>query len=321
MEYRKAIELHIKALDRILTKDPKAAETTIVFLGSGTNPEIVRNDFLLIRKNALALEKEIRARRLCLYIGRCDLKPPVELPEEEGVFVPFDPLPPEILGLDPTKKNFAGPYWVTTGCFGFAENGRPFRHPFYVKILPSKDGSRPFLIPALANERFYRDYTKTPNSATGIINLKAGIKFRPQTESADYLCTDLNYLPKVLSQYLFSEEENARLAALPYLIQNSLRVSFPLIYYPFYTEVSRLPLEFLITRNSYSVYFGTFSSKIWRLNRKPRFLLRGNIDFRPGYTDYYDLKKGGLSDETLAEPEKLLELKQIYREATFGADL
>ena len=309
-KYEKIIDFHIQALDAIAEKNPSVKTAKVLFLGSGTDFATVQSDFLLIRKNAEAIKGEIARRKKCLYYGRCPSAGNGQMSNvnsQLSEFIPFDPIPKEILGLEgELGKNYFGPYWVKTSCFGLTDEGKTQQIPFYLKV--KRDN---LIVPMMTNEKYYRDYGQTPGSATAVIDAELGIEIRPHRETADYMCANLNYLPELFAQHLGQKNGN-KLATLPYLIQNTLAVADNLIYYPIYTKISRLPLEFMITRSAYSLYFGTFSTAIWRLGEQPIFLLRQNFDFRRGYTTYTDLL-GRMSREDIIKLNDLPSLKEIYQ--------
>lgn len=314
--YKKAIDLHIQAMENIFRANPKVPKTKIIFLGSGTTPEIVYNDFRLIQKNALKLAEEIAQRKQCLYYGRCLTENRDPIPVNTGIgslseHIPFEPLPNEILGIKPEDKVF-GPYWAETPCFG-RENNLPIKHPFYIKKMPFT--YKNFWLKAkLTNQKYYRDYSVMPDQLEAKFGLQHGIKVWPHFETNDYLCTDLRYLTDLYNQFLIKNGvvKNEKLATLPYLIQNTLAFGWFTIYYPTAIKNTQSPFYLLTARSSYSLYFGTFSPAIWRVSETPQFLLRQTFDTKSGYITYSDLLKK-LNYEKILDLNKLPPLfKEIY---------
>jgi hypothetical protein len=87
------------------------------------------------------------------------------------------------------------------------------------------------------------------------------------------------------------------------------------------TKKSYDPLYLLINRSAYSLYFGTFSSSIWRIADMPTFLLKEDftdISLRNGYTRYENLIAEGLSIEELKKLNSLPRVNEVYREEFFG---
>lgn len=315
LSYKKAIDLHIQAIDNVFRANPKMPRTKIMFLGSGTTPQIVRNDFTLIQKNAEQLIKEISERKQCLYSGKCPspTAPPAinNNPEKPLVRIPFDPLPNELLGIKPEDK-VLGPYWAKTPCFGDIIDGVAPSRPFYLKVQQLSTNSI-WLKAISTNEKYYRDYTEVPEQPEAKFGFEKGIKIWPHFETNDYLCTDLQYLADLYSQFLTKTgiAQSNKLAALPYLIQNTLSFSWFPVYYSLAAKNNISPPYFLVTRSAYSLYFGTFSPAIWRINKEPQFLLRQNFDFKQGYSTYADLTEK-MSYEEILELNFLPSLRKLY---------
>lgn len=308
--YKKAVNLNIEAFQTVLQKNPEASEKIIVFLGSGTTPEIVYNDFLLIRKNAEELEKEIAIRKNCLYYGRCYLRQETEFPvgnsvSERSVAVPFNPLPREILGIKKTEDP-TDPFWVSTPCFGWSPNGEPLSHPFYITEIKSEKNDVPRKKIFMANERYYFDYMTSAEQALAYAP-KNESALRYQSETNDYLCTDLRYLAQAIS--------GNSLESLPHLIQNTLSTSWLLTYQPRLVKRPFNPLYLLINRTAYSLFFVTFSPAVWRISEEPQFLLRQNVNVRKGYLTYEDLLAHGMSKEDIIKLDSATPIQTLYRKA------
>lgn len=309
--YKKAIDIQLIAMNNVRQRDPKTWEKTIVFLGSGTTPEIVYKDFFLIRKNAIKLTEEIAQRKRCLYFGSCDIgnwKFKIENFAKDTAFVPFNPLPYEILGIKKSDK-VEGPFWAPTPCFGRTDNGQPFNHPFFVVEVENKNNggkSRKHVL--LANEQYYHDYSTSASEAISTAP-KYESPLRRQAATNDYLCTDLRYLPS-----LFSKSSN-KLNALPHLIQNTLANVWILNAQQRLKKQAFHPLYLLINRSAYSLYFVTFSPAIWRIADMPQFLLRENVNVRKGYMTYHDLISRGVSHEDILRLDSATPIQTLYRKA------
>src|SRR3989344_608667 len=260
--YKKSVELHIKALENIFAEEPTIKDRKILFLGSATTPQIVMNDFLLIHKNALRLEEEIAYRSRCLYWGACknvNSKYSTDRNEKSKTII-FKPLSRSILGIDYNDRVY-GPFWATTGCFGFTQNNLPYKHPFYVVEKKLKKSEGIFIQPMMTNDKYYISYEKSKTPIAEMYRAR-NISIKTHPEVNDYLCTDLRYIPDLVMQYLKARKgidnklsnEN-RIVTLPYIIQHTLSFSD----YPNYLISYNKPLYLLTTRTSYSLYFGTFS--------------------------------------------------------------
>ncbi len=319
-EYKNAIELDIQAMETFLNRSPKMATTKILFLGSATTPEIVHNDFLLIRKNAQALETEIAERKKCLYEGVCLPKRSADMnmAQKDAVTVPFKPLPDNILEIDRSKDKVFGPFYIQTGCQGFTEDQKIYNLPFY--MVEDKDGN---LIPMPTNTKYYRDYRKVPQQAVAQIWLKRGISVRPHEALTDYLCTDLRYLPQLFLQYLKEKQapsstlsDKNLLSILPYLVERTSLLSEFMIYDLAYTKKPYSPLYLLVDRSAYSLYFGTFSPRIWRIPQSPAFLIQKDFTdsaFRAGFTKYEKLIADGMSEEEIAKLNSTPSILKVYQ--------
>jgi hypothetical protein len=324
--YKKAIDLHIEALNRILKQYPQKVNDIIAFFGSGTTPEIVYNDFLLIQKNADVLKGEIAMRRKCLYRGRCGLAAKNKEQEIRNntrvITVPFSPLPKEILGLEgELGKDYFGPYWAETGCFGFSEEGGRFNHPFYVQHRSSNQPQHTKVNMILSNEKYYIDYTKLKDKTeTAELRLEAEIDFQPHSATNDYTCTDLTFHPHIIKEYLTDQNierdpssETDLLSTMPYIIQDSLRTKSRLIVNPLLAKKAWNPLNFLITRSGYSIYFGPFSQEIWRIDEEPKYLFKKNVPRRHIFLTYNELRAIGVSYEDAIRTNNRETTMELYK--------
>lgn len=320
-EYKIAINLNIEALEKILSLSPNIRTKQILFLGSATNPEIVLSDFRLILKNAKELEKEVENRGECLYKGHC-IEREISKDQKNFIKVPFKSLDNDILGISEDQKIF-GPYWASTGCFGFNKDGKEYSHPFYILEKESKNGKDLALNPILANTKHYRDYNRISDQRASQLWFKYGITLRPHSGLNDYLCTDLRYLPDLYLQYLDEHSgatskisKESKLSSLPYLIQRTLSTSNSLIYELMYSKKAIDPLYLLINRSAYSLYFGTFSKNIWLIKENPSFLIRedfSNEAIRAGYVTYQDLVSEGVGREQIIKLNSLPKVDEIYK--------
>lgn len=322
--YKKAADLNIRAFDALFAEKPNLPKSKILFFGSAATFQIIRNDFALIRKNANKIFEEIAQYKKCLYGGACANLADASANEANlikktaAAVSAFDPVPKEIFGISPDRRLY-GPYWVETRCFGANKYGESPARPFY--IAAASDAEKTRRIKAhLADEKYYRDYSSIPEEPAAKFGLSRGIFFAPQSETNDYMCTDLRYLAELYGKFL-SERTGAKslnnLFVLPYLIENTLSVSrFP-IYYSLLFKI-HLDVQYLLgMRSAYSLYFGTFSPAVWRLPEEPQFLLDGEFSLRKGYVAYGDLVKRGFSKDEMAKFKQTLPLADLYRAEIF----
>lgn len=319
-EYRNSIDIQIQTLETFLERFPKYKTTKIFFIGSATTPKIAHNDFLLIRKNAEKLEEEIIGRKKCLYEGVCVSKKisDQKLMQNNAVTVPFSPLPDDILGIDRKKDSVFGPFNVVTGCFGFSEDQKPYRLPFFMVEGDNK------LSPILANAKYYMDNRPPkPQPANAPPWVKFGFYLRPHEVSTDYLCTDLRYLSQLFLDYLKERQEskgslsNENLfSVFPYLIDHTEMLSQFLTFNLIYTKTPYSPLYLLINRSAYSLYFGTFTSRIWRISQSPTYLIKKDFSdkiFYAGYTTYENLVVEGISEKEIIKLNSIPDILEKYR--------
>lgn len=330
--YKIAIDLHTQAFELALERMPEKRQKKVLFLGSATTPEIVLSDFYLIQKNAEELEKEIEQRKKCFYKGECSTTERVantDVYNDGSVIIPYKPLSEDILGIEKAEETVFGPYWAATGCFGFTESGQAYKYPFYIVQKTKKNTEDIFLKPMMTNTKYYRDYRRSPNQTIAKVEMKRGITVKPHAEVNDYLCTDLRYIPTLIMQYLKETQgitneisQQSKLSALPYLIQHTLSFSdFP-AYYALYAKEVFDPLYLLIDRSAYSLYFGTFSNTIWRIEEIPTFLLTKDFQeasFRAGYSKYEDLLAEGMSIEAIKKLNMLPRMNEQYMEKIFSS--
>ncbi|GEM_PF-4445098 len=316
-EYKRSIELNIDALEKILAISPERQQTKIVFLASATTPQIVLNDFLLIRKNAEELEKEINQRKNCLNKEGClsmQKKSGENNDNRENIIkIAFNPLADDILGIDRTSQKIFGPYWANTNCFGLKQ-GDKYSYPFYIIEKASKKKGKAISSVIFTNTKYYRDYRRIAKNPLTQLLLKYKISLRPHSVLNDYFCTDLGYLSQIYSQYL--GKGGNKLNTLPYLITRTLAYSNSLLYHLNYSKKPYDPLYLLINRSAYSLYFGTFSQSIWRLEQTPLFLIDGDFSkFVPkeGYVQYEDLLTEGITKEQIVKLNSLPRLDEIYQ--------
>lgn len=316
-QYGDGIASHIKALDTFLKRFPEYKTKKILFLGSATTPEIVRNDFLLIRKNAQALEKEIAERKKCLYKGICAPKKlkDQDLTQENAIAIPFKPLPDNVLAIDRSNDTVFGPFNIATGCFGFTDNQKVYSLPF--SLVEKKNGD---LIPMPTNIKYYHDFRKESQRYSKIW-AKHGISILPHEPLTDYLCTDMRYLPQLFLDYLKEKRgadsslSNENLfSTLPYLIDRTAKFGEYMIYDLAYAKKPYNPLYLLIDRSAYSLYFGTFTSRIWRIAQLPTFLINKNFsNIYGGYVKYEDLIAEGMSEEKIAGLNTNLNIAEVIK--------
>lgn len=312
-EYKEAISLHIIAMENTLKAKPQNEKKKIIFLGSATTPQIVLNDFLLIQKNAQALENEVEERKKCFNHGACKTPNVVtEEKKENAVVIAFKPLPDDILGINRNSEKVFGPYWATTGCFGFTSDGKEYSYPFYLIQMTEKNTEANLIKPMMTNTKYYRDFRRIPDKKLAQMAMENGIAIRPHSGVNDYLCTDLRYIPELIMRY---GEAKDKFATLPYLIQHTLSFSDFAAYFPVVSKKAFDPLYLLINRSAYSLYFGTFSNAIWRIQETPIFLIKQDfrsVVLRAGYATYEDLVAEGLDIEAIKKLNTLPHLGELY---------
>lgn len=322
--YERAADLNITALKKIFKNSPDLKNRKILFLGSATTPGIVYDDFLLIKKNARELKKQIFLRKICLITGYCGKKEtqnPVLSAVGQEEYIDFKPLSSEILGVTPGKEILSGPFRASTKCFGSGPDGGSINYPFYIRSLPSRDGSY-LLKPMLTNTKFYKDFREIPNEKTSQFYLQKGISIKPHAGINDYLCTDLRYIPDLLIQYLKMDNKLAddrstenKLAVLPYLIKNTLSFSSFVSIYPDFVNQSLDPLYLITDRSAYSLYFGTFTPSIWRIEQEPVFLLDGDFKeylVKAGFKQYQDLLNEGMTEDEIAKLNSIPHFESMF---------
>lgn len=321
--YKKANETNIAFMESLFEATPEIKQRKILFAGSATTPEIVYNDFLLIRQNAQELQNEVERRKVCLYNGICTQLSEFQLTVDEKNIqkVPFAPLPQDLLSIDRQTETFVGPYWGTTDCFGRPQANESLSYPFYMKV--HDENGKIFVKPQMSNTKFYEDYrglTSFPAKVYG----KMGITIRPHPEVNDYMCTDLRYVPTLFMEYLKDKKgitdalsQRTKIATFPYLIDHTLSFNDFLLYYPEYRKLPFDPFYLLLNRSAYALYFGTFSPGIWRLAQNPQFLLPEDFSYpqyRSSFIRYEDLIKEGFTPGEIQELNKLPKNKEVFLE-------
>lgn len=324
-QYKNAIDLNIQAMETFLSRSPefKKESKYIVFLRSATTAQIVLDDFMVIRKNAQALEREIIERKKCLYNGLC-LKKVMNEPfinDKDSVKITFKPLPDKILDIDRSKDIVFGPYYASTGCFLFTEDQKSYNHPFFV--VEKGNGLRNGLImPMLTNTKFYQDFRSQPEQATSLMWREHGYLIRNQEAINDYLCNDLRYVPLLYLNYL-TEKRGANsslstrnvFSVLPYLADRSALGTYLLLYYK-ENKKPQNPLYMLVNRSAYSLYFGTFTSRIWRLPYSPTFLIKKPVSKFPEINvSFEDLIAQGYSHDKIAKFNLHIDPRTAYQDA------
>lgn len=311
-QYANAIDLDIQALNTFLDRSPeyKKGAKKILFLGSATTPQIALNDFMVIRKNAEALENELIERKKCLYDGLCspkNIKEPI-IDNNDAVKIPLMPLTDKILDIDRSKDLVFGPFYASTGCFGFTQDQKEYSYPFFV--VEKKSGYRNgLIIPMLTNTKFYQDYRLFPEQATSILWQKYGYPVRDHDATTDYLCSDLRYVPFLYLNYLKEKQGNNNsistkniLSVLPYLAERTALYGDYLLYDFRDNKKPQNPLYLLINRGAYSLYFGTFTSRVWRIPYSPTFLIKKTFsEFSGINVTYEQLVAQGLSQDEIAK--------------------
>jgi hypothetical protein len=312
-QYKKSIALHLKALQNLFEENPRLAssKTKTFFLGSGTNLEIVKQDFLLIQENSEVLEKEIKKRENCLWGGECSEdnqgRDPSSRSETPRPKKEPNLLPPTLISPFPEPYKILGPYFTESGCWGFEPDGKPKIETFYIFIKDKK------IMPRLATEAYFIDYQAAAERWEGArIFLERGISYVIQSETADYQCPDLTYWPELLGlarKEIGAGEPNKELArrlaeenklwTLPYFLERVAAFMDFMILNQELEKKSPSLIYILQARTNYSIVFMPFAKSVWRLNQNPQYLEPASAPLGTMYKTYKDLKKMGLADEEI----------------------
>jgi len=196
--YKKSAVGHLAQLNML----PESADSKILlFLGSATNVETIRNDFELITQNARALLKDIQLRERCLSFGFCNNiqravlhtgKPlsPILLSEKENFKIPLELITP------PRTREMRGPYIISSNCWTKTFALLEKQWPMYLSISSFEDVKTS--LPMLANEIFYWDVRTTPNT-TDKERARLGISYNDQVATNTYMCNDNSFHTKIMT--------------------------------------------------------------------------------------------------------------------------
>ena len=310
--YRKGAQLQLKAISRFSAAYPgRPLNQKVYLLGEATSLEIVKGDFELILENAAKLEQEIAERKRCLFKGACP--PPlagVKTPEKNIAPGEARVLPLEIIAPEQTYEKALGPYFAKSGCWGWREEtGRlePKTHAFYLLV---KEGR---IRLELASENYYMDHEawKQQGWKPAEIFLELGVRYYNNPATNDYRCTDLTYWAEVFNearQEFFPgkksdwQEQTAnenKLWVLPYFFDNAAR-NLQILAWNQEIEKKAPSVHYLLTvRSDYSLSYLTQAKSVWRLETKPRYLLREEGFLPKEFETYTSLKEKGFSDEAI----------------------
>lgn len=325
-DYKKAIDLHLVALNNFLEIYPDRRERRLRYIRVATTPVIIKKDFELVQDNAQELIDEIGRRKTCLSYGlRCPIPRKNTISKNtpsEAQKIPLKALPLEIMTnwRHGTPIERAGPYWVTTPCLGYSSEGKLLSQPFFMVILKSENGSRNVLMPAFANEMFYHDLNFGTTTRALAMEHQYGYSYTTQHPSTRYMCPNLTYYANVYAEYLkasghLDSDSDNKLFTLPYIISRLASNQMDaLVFGSRYSKKSPNPLFLLINESIYSLFFGSFSPAIWRVDGQLQFLLPRNFETQPALVSYPDLLKRGLSQEEILSIHHQESRNEIYRQ-------
>ncbi len=300
------------------------------FVDSFTSTNLVRSDYELIEKNALALIEEVERRKDCLYgKNSCEgnskpkeddfftaLSTTTELTSSEALFT-ASTLPGQSGQND--LREVRGPYPATSSCWG-EDNGSHWLYLVYI----TREGRPPYVMPKLVDQNYYRIVYPSSTDPISEAVRSRGLSFYSQLETTTYECTDLTFYPRLLALDLVKKhaEENqvseAELANDPryqLFAENQFGVLGPaLSVVSSYTDILEAsqhtsnnlvisPQFLFTTRSAYSLTFMPFARSIWRIEETPRYLHpqedRAQTGMRDGFMTYTELKAKNYSDEAI----------------------
>lgn len=214
--YKKASDSYKSEIENYVN-NLKSKETVksaaLVFINVFTNREVYFSDIEKVRQNSQALEKEIAQRKQCLETGvGCIRKtaaftePKLEIENKKEV--KLLPLSSLYRGDSSADLNFKPqPYEVASPCWGWGDNFSEPSQVFYllpVLVDKTQSPSSPYnLRMKLATNNFYR---KIMSSPTDQDLKKLGLEWTPQMETNSYLCTNLEYQPKLATLSYFFDK-------------------------------------------------------------------------------------------------------------------
>lgn len=200
-----------------------------VFINTYTTEEVIFADLEKIQKNGHKLEEEIADRKICLEQGRNCQRPSSswerpDLRVEKNTdlkILPFDILFPLLTAND--LKSVRGPYIINSPCWGWGENFDFPPQPFYVteitkEALKNNSGQKTAIFsPKLATTNYYRPLLDSPGFPLERKAKEAGYQWVWQPETNNYLCTNLEYQPKLATLDYFWQNfrDNPLLAGNP----------------------------------------------------------------------------------------------------------
>lgn len=177
-----------------------------IFLSTYTTQDVILTDLEKIKKNGSALEEEINHRQNCLEQGKSCQRPSSSWGKpalkSTGQSAP-EVLPQNVLFplLTPAElKTIKGPYVVNSPCWGWGENFSFLSLSFYLNREVKTDFDGPsrqeitIFMPKLATTNYYRRLSNSPLESQ---IKKMGYQWIWQPDTNNYLCTNLEYQPKL----------------------------------------------------------------------------------------------------------------------------
>ena len=141
--------------------------------------------------------------------------------------------------------------------------------------------------------------------------MELGVRYYNNPATNDYRCTDLTYWAEVFNearQEFFPgkksdwQEQTAnenKLWVLPYFFDNAAR-NLQILAWNQEIEKKAPSVHYLLTvRSDYSLSYLTQAKSVWRLETKPRYLLREEGFLPKEFETYTSLKEKGFSDEAI----------------------
>lgn len=289
--YDEAADEFLRRLDLLVKSagGDAAAIPAQPLINSATSVAIARADAELIKKNAEALLTEIAARKRCLDEGFCPqprafapIPSPVITAAERVKILPLELLFP--LFKPSELGDVKGPYAAPSGCWGL-ENGKIPQRLFMAYQFG--EGSDAIFWVKLATENYYRDLAQTAGDPSLEAVAKSGARYLMLEDTKFNRCPDLTYWPEAATQYYLDQirasiapkdawkidiARRARLIGFPEILRALPEPTRDIINYDGFLDVFE-PTVWAQLASYYSLFFFPFSDSIWRLDKKPVFLV------------------------------------------------
>lgn len=302
--YQKAARDQRKILELLAKINSQKLETLYTTLAVSTNLKILINDFKLIEKNAAALQSEIAARERCLWKGDCSLvrnlnylsPPAAENTQYSPTFSPSlanseSPISEDLLDASGYESRRLGPYLIRTDCFGRLNNFDS-RSELPLYIILQKDEAGELFIPKLTIENFY-EKTSLETTIYGKRLTEKGIPFDFQHEGFGYICPNMEYWGA-----LSFTAAGDKLTYLPEMLNTITANLSNLTLRLNYSDQFVLPIWLLGFQSGYSITYLPMSETVWQINERPIYM-EVQAKRSPAYITYTELKKMGLSNDTI----------------------